>query len=147
MPKLISQTLSQPPNLRNTNHLFWNSKPNYISLYICAVTFNRTAEISKFLATKNRPNWTWPVCESSDCSTDWTKDVNNETITMSREPQEESLDRVSESYFYLGYYCLYIILFGPNVINPFQFDALPTTKFLLFPLIFLWQWYSKSKPS
>ena len=77
LPKLISQTLSQPPNLRNTNHQFWNSNLNYISVYISAVTFNMTAEISTFLSTKNHPNGTWTVCKASDCSTDWSKDVNN----------------------------------------------------------------------
>jgi hypothetical protein len=40
------------------------------------------------------------VCENSDSSTDWIKDVSNETATLNREQQKEILDRGSESYFY-----------------------------------------------
>ena len=41
---------------------------------------------------------------------------SNENLTLNREPRKEILDRVSEWYFYIGYYGLYIILFNPNLI-------------------------------
>jgi len=50
-----------------------------------------TAGISILLGYKNHRHGTWAVCEASDCSTDWTKNVNNETVTMNRVPREENL--------------------------------------------------------
>jgi len=58
------------------------------------------AEISITSGYKNHGHGTWEVCEVSDCSTDWNKHFDNETITLNRELQEESLDRGSARYFY-----------------------------------------------
>ena len=72
------------------------------------------AEFSKFLGYKNHRNETWAVYEDSDCSTDWTKDVSNENVTVKTETREEIFDPVSERFFFqIVYYCLYIILFVP----------------------------------
>jgi hypothetical protein len=57
------------------------------------------AEFSKLLGYKNHRNQKWAVCENSDCSTDWTKDVSNETVTLKTETREEIFDPVSERFF------------------------------------------------
>jgi hypothetical protein len=46
-----------------------------------------------------------------------TKDVNNETLTLNPEPREETLDRDRTTIFNIGFYCLHVILFRPNLIN------------------------------
>ena len=71
------------------------------------------AEFSKFLGYKNHRNETWAVCEGSDCSTDWTKDVNNETVTVKNETLEEFSIYSEKGSFHIVYYYLYIILFVP----------------------------------
>jgi hypothetical protein len=49
--------------------------------------------------------------DASKSSTNFTRDVNNETLTPNPEPREESLYRGSENYFYhrLLFYAHYFI--------------------------------------
>jgi len=84
-----------------------------------------------FKATKNHRHGTRAGCEDSDCSTDWTKDVSNESVTPNREPQKKLQIVLVKGTCIIG--CLYITLFVPNLIIQLQFDILPSTKFLLFP--------------
>ena len=45
-----------------------------------------------------------------------TKDFYNETLTLNPEPREETLDEGRTTIFTIGFYCLHIILFRPNLI-------------------------------
>jgi hypothetical protein len=63
-------------------------------------------EILILFRIQNYREGTWVVCDSSKNNTNFTKDVNNETLTLNLEPREEILDRESENYFYLC--CLHI---------------------------------------
>ena len=49
---------------------------------------------------------------------------------------KKTFDLGSENYFNIASYYLQIILFESNLLNPIQFDVLPTTKFVVL-LIFL----------
>jgi hypothetical protein len=49
-------------------------------------------------------------------------------LTLNHKTREEILDRGSENYFTIGYYCLQIILFGPILPIRLRFEVLPTTK-------------------
>jgi hypothetical protein len=71
LPKVISQTLPQIPNLRNTKHLFWNSKWNLISVYkeatsqtttpsaVCHSKPIRTIHQGHVFRKQPKKNWTW----------------------------------------------------------------------------------------
>jgi len=51
-----------------------------------------------FRLQKNRDS-KWVVFDASKSSTNVTKDVNNETLTLNPEPREKCLYRGSENYF------------------------------------------------
>ena len=74
------------------------------------------AEISKFLSHKNHLNQSghfWKFQTAVGTEPKMSVIIN---VTLKPEPREESLDLDSENHFDIGYYCLYIILFGPSSI-------------------------------
>jgi len=52
-----------------------------------------------FRLQKNR-YWTWVVYDTSKSNTNFTKDVNDETLTLNPEPREDNLNWGGEEYFY-----------------------------------------------
>jgi hypothetical protein len=73
------------------------------------------------------------VCDPSNSNTNFTKDVNNETLTLKTEPREEFYIEVVKNiftpgYYYYYYYCIYGILFVSILITTLRFEVLPTTE-------------------
>jgi hypothetical protein len=84
----------------NTSYHLWpdhGNPDNYglrdgTNLYIAQLHLvELIAEISEFLGQRNYRNGKWSNCEVTDCSTDWNKNVNIETVTMKPEHREEIL--------------------------------------------------------
>jgi hypothetical protein len=71
---------------------------------------------------------TWVVLDASKSSTNFTKDVNNETPTLNPEPREKSLDRGSENYFYHRLLLSAHYFIWAQFNNRTSFDVLPTTN-------------------
>jgi hypothetical protein len=57
------------------------------------------ADISILLSHKKSPVRKVAVCAASDCSTDWMKNVYNETVTMNGGTRKDILDGGIEKYF------------------------------------------------
>jgi hypothetical protein len=69
----------------------------------------------------------WAVCDASNYKNNFTKDVNNEILTLNPEPRKELY--IDIRVFLQSVITVYTLRYAvPNLIIPFRFEVFPTTE-------------------